>query len=483
MPSNGAMFAFASVVASEEKFARCAAPGLQRVSEPDAVVAQYTDATSMTSAYNEILDAFAARDDLEALVLLHEDTEILDSEFCAKVRRRLAADPEIAVIGVVGARGVRSLSWWEGEGAGRVAETRGLVDFGGGTDEVDTVDGLLLVLSPWAVRNLRFDDERFRGFHAYDADFCFSARAAGRKVVVDEIAVFHHTKGGYGDEQEFRRSDEVWRAKWREAGERRAEPCTVCRAEVSAEVAAGERLIVACPACGTGITIPAPDRDIESDGIWVEQYGGGRMANREHWYAEARVRADWVARHASGGLLVDIGGGTGEMAAVAAERGFRSALIEPSGWAAGQARELGVERVLGDVADWPRVAPGEHADAVTLFHVLEHVHEPLAFLAAVRAILRPGAPLFVEVPNFAAEDAQRDPVAWTGTALNDHVAHYTPGSLARLMADAGFAVAEVTPLPSMVYDHPAYWASKCERWRALGMVRPSEDLLRLRATA
>jgi GT2 family glycosyltransferase len=164
-------------------------------------------------AYNEVLDAFSERDDLEALVLLHEDTEIVDSAFCEKVRRRMA-DPDVAIVGVVGARGVRSLAWWEGEGFGRVVETRGVVDFRAGAHDVDSVDGLMLVLSPWAVRSLRFDADRFSGFHGYDADLCFQARAAGKRVVVDEIAVVHHTKGGYGDIDAYRATDAAFVAKW-----------------------------------------------------------------------------------------------------------------------------------------------------------------------------------------------------------------------------------------------------------------------------
>jgi GT2 family glycosyltransferase len=59
------------------------------------------------------------------------------------------------------------------------------------TGEVDTVDGLLLVLSPWAVRNLRFDESLGR-FHGYDLDFCLQARAAGRKVVTADLKIVHH---------------------------------------------------------------------------------------------------------------------------------------------------------------------------------------------------------------------------------------------------------------------------------------------------
>ncbi|GAC1529960.1 MAG: hypothetical protein NVS2B6_18050 [Thermoleophilaceae bacterium] len=207
------MIAFAACVGSPEKFRRHCLPGLRLAAESDSIVAEATTSSSIFKAYNEVLDAVAERGDLEALVLLHEDAEIVDSEFCAKIRSRLSA-PDVAIIGAIGARGVRSLAWWEGQGFGRVVETRGIVDYGGGCHDVDSVDGLLLVLSPWAVGNLRFDSERFSGFHGYDADICFEARARGRRVVVDDLAVVHHTKGGYGDMDAFERAQSVWLNKW-----------------------------------------------------------------------------------------------------------------------------------------------------------------------------------------------------------------------------------------------------------------------------
>jgi hypothetical protein len=208
------MIAFAACVGSEEKFRRCCLPGLRLAAEPDSPIIEATSERSIFEAYNEVLAALAAREDLEALVLLHEDTEIVDVEACTKLRRRFA-DPEVAIVGVAGARGVRSLRWWEGERFGRVLETRGLLDFGGGVHDVDAVDGLFMALSPWAVRALRFD-ERYDGFHGYDADICFEARAAGRRVVVDEISVIHHTKGGYGDLAAFEAADRLFREKWLE---------------------------------------------------------------------------------------------------------------------------------------------------------------------------------------------------------------------------------------------------------------------------
>jgi hypothetical protein len=55
-----------------------------------------------------------------------------------------------------------------------------------GRDEID-------VLSPWAMRELRYDESvNAGGVHGCDVDICFQARAAGKKVVVDELGTVHH---------------------------------------------------------------------------------------------------------------------------------------------------------------------------------------------------------------------------------------------------------------------------------------------------
>ena len=83
-----------------------------------------------------------------------------------------------------------------------------------GETDVDTVDGLFLALSPWALRNLVFDEETYTGFHAYDADICMQARSAGRRVRVLQLDLFHHTKGGFGDKAQHRAADDAFRRKW-----------------------------------------------------------------------------------------------------------------------------------------------------------------------------------------------------------------------------------------------------------------------------
>lgn len=202
------MIAFGAPVTRPEDYQRFAGPGIERAREPDSVVWPNSSAGSIFRAYNLLLEQAASNDELEALVLLHQDVEIVDPDFCTKARDALR-DPEVGVAGCVGGLDARSMAWWEGS-VTWASFTHRYYEHGGGelpafamhpdrfappayarTGEVDTVDGLLLVLSPWAVRNLRFDESLGR-FHGYDFDFCLQVRAAGRKVVTADFRVVHH---------------------------------------------------------------------------------------------------------------------------------------------------------------------------------------------------------------------------------------------------------------------------------------------------
>jgi hypothetical protein len=201
------MIVFASSITEPDTYKRCAEPGIRLVAEGDSEILANAAAGSLFRSYNLILDAIAERDDVEALVLLHQDAEITDRDFCAKLRRALS-DPDVGVVGCVGAIGVRSIAWWEGSvtWASFVHRYR---ELGGGdlpafawngaetpayarTGEVDTVDGFVMGLSPWTVRNVRFDESLGTQLHGYDFDFCLQVRAAGHKVVTEDFKVIHH---------------------------------------------------------------------------------------------------------------------------------------------------------------------------------------------------------------------------------------------------------------------------------------------------
>jgi hypothetical protein len=200
------MIAFGTSITKPDVFRRCAEPGIRRAAEVDSEVYELAAVGSIFRSYNALLDRAAERTDLEALVLPHQDTEIVDADLCGKVRAALR-DPGVGVVGCAGAIGVRSIAWWEASVTlasfiNRYEENGGgdLLSFSWAWDEappyaqtgeVETLDGFLLVLSPWAVRNVRFD-ESLGDFHGYDLDFCCQVREAGGKVVTADFRAIHH---------------------------------------------------------------------------------------------------------------------------------------------------------------------------------------------------------------------------------------------------------------------------------------------------
>jgi hypothetical protein len=202
------MIVFAAAVTEPEIFERCAAAGIRRLQEADSDVELITFASvgSIFRNYNLILEQVAKREDVEALVLIHQDAEIVDPQFIPKLRAALAGD-DVAIVGCAGALDVRSIAWWEGS-ITWASFTHRYEEYGGGEipafswagekrppfaqlGEVDSIDGFVMGLPPWTIENLRFD-ESLGQFHGYDFDFCMQARAAGKKVVTADLQVIHH---------------------------------------------------------------------------------------------------------------------------------------------------------------------------------------------------------------------------------------------------------------------------------------------------
>jgi 2-polyprenyl-3-methyl-5-hydroxy-6-metoxy-1,4-benzoquinol methylase len=107
--------------------------------------------------------------------------------------------------------------------------------------------------------------------------------------------------------------------------------------------------------------------------------------------------------------------------------------------AAGRATSarLGVPVFIGpfEAAHYPDAS----FDAVTMWDVLEHLHDPLASLRELRRIVRPGGVLFVRVPNAASYVARLCGRYWVGYDLPRHMTVFTPKTLRRALAQADFA--------------------------------------------
>ena len=359
------MIAYAVCVGDPEKFRTICLPGLARVRTPEDLVIEAEHPTSIFAAYNEVLDAVRDRDDLEALVLLHEDTEILGPDLPDLLRRRLA-EPDVAIVGAVGARGITGLSWWDApERFGGIVESRGLLHFSDGAQEADTVDGLFMALSPWTVRNLRFDEGSYTGFDAYDADLCAQARAAGKRVLAEEMPIVHrHTRVGAlradTGAGSFVGNDRVFREKW-------------------------EKLL------------RESQRRQAASGAGVRDDAKGDDSYFEHTRPELRALVPEAARR-----VLDVGCGAGALGAALKQTRPEVAVVGLEAFpdAAERARRRLDDVLVIDLDGLTGLPPDAGTfDAMIFGDVLEHLRDPEAVLRALLPSLAPGGVLIFSVPN------------------------------------------------------------------------------------
>jgi hypothetical protein len=200
------MIVFGSAVTDRAEFESVALPGINRAAGSNPVVLTRYGHDSIQEPYNEILDEAAGYEGLEALVLLHQDLELLDDSLPRRVRS-LLDEPRVGVIGGYGGRRVPLHFWTETDDQfGRAAAATVDIRHSYGSHEVEVVDGSLLVLMPWVVRTLRFSEALAADFHGYDVDLCMRVRAAGGRVVCDDIPFCHRMRRPWTDPVAFQRA-------------------------------------------------------------------------------------------------------------------------------------------------------------------------------------------------------------------------------------------------------------------------------------
>jgi SAM-dependent methyltransferase len=200
--------------------------------------------------------------------------------------------------------------------------------------------------------------------------------------------------------------------------------------------------LVECVGCGLARLEPAP-RDLARfypRNYWFKP-GDSLAARLEESYRRLLIR-DHVAfvertLRESGGPVLDVGCGGGLFLGVLQERGARVLGLDNSVEAAKAAWEQNrVTVLLGDLLQAP-VAKGS-CGVVTMFHVLEHLPEPVGFLWAARRLLRPGGRLVVQVPNLDCWQYHILGRRWNGLDVPRHLHDFRAQDLNRLLGMCGF---------------------------------------------
>jgi SAM-dependent methyltransferase len=107
-----------------------------------------------------------------------------------------------------------------------------------------------------------------------------------------------------------------------------------------------------------------------------------------------------------------------------------------------------IEVLIGSAETVLPALPGCSYDLVTMWHVLEHLHDPLATLSQCRRVLKPGGVLMVEVPNVSSLCSGIFRSYWAPLEAPRHLYQFTSATLRTLLVTAGFQVRRLRGIAS-----------------------------------
>ena len=159
----------------------------------------------------------------ELVCFLHNDTEMREGQWLARLRDAVTGGDRVGLAGLYGARRLRA----DGRYAGRtiVSSLEGAPPLPAPVTEVAAVDGVCLFLRRALLDEVGGFDEGYGFFHGYDRDLSFAVREAGQRCVVVGAPFLHRgggTRSGLGaprrpaqDLAERRAALARFAAKWR----------------------------------------------------------------------------------------------------------------------------------------------------------------------------------------------------------------------------------------------------------------------------
>ncbi|MDB5209484.1 MAG: class SAM-dependent methyltransferase [Sediminibacterium sp.] len=150
-----------------------------------------------------------------------------------------------------------------------------------------------------------------------------------------------------------------------------------------------------------------------------------------------------VTRKETGNLL-DVGAGTGAFANTMQQAGWTVTALEPDDIARENAsNKYGLQ--LQSPENLFRLDASQF-DAITMWHVLEHVHDLHAYLTQFEVILKPGGRLIIAVPNYTSYDAKAYKEFWAAYDVPRHLYHFSPKSMELLGNRKGFTLIDTKPM-------------------------------------
>ncbi len=206
-----------------------------------------------------------------------------------------------------------------------------------------------------------------------------------------------------------------------------------------------------CDACGLKFVNPRPDqkeigRYYQSDDYISHDTKKMSLFNRIYKVARMfsiKNKFKIVETSAHKGKILDIGCGTGEFLNYCNSRGFEVEGVEPNEKARAFARQVNKVSVNKDLTDL--LPAGNSFDCITMWHVLEHVHDLNETIRMVKGLLTPDGIFIVAVPNCNSWDAKKYGNFWAAYDVPRHLYHFDYSSLDLLISNHGFEIRNLIP--------------------------------------
>ena len=171
---------------------------------------------------------------------------------------------------------------------------------------------------------------------------------------------------------------------------------------------------------------------------FTRKEGTGSWLARLSYRVAIAKRCRIASRGHKPGRLLDVGCGIGDFMLGMRQRGWEVHGVDLSPNAVALARQKGLDVFLGQLFDAPYTE--RSFDLVTMWDVLEHLHDPSTHLARVAQLLKPRGKFVVTLPNPHSLDSRLFGPVWTGLDVPRHLYVFVRPALLALFQRAGLEV-------------------------------------------
>ncbi len=217
----------------------------------------------------------------------------------------------------------------------------------------------------------------------------------------------------------------------------------------------GETFTIAeCRSCTLRFTQDVPPAAAigpyyKSDDYISHSDTGKGMINRlYHWVRKRTItRKRKLVQSITGkktGNLLDVGSGTGAFVSEMKKHQWQAVGLEPDEGARSMAKQL-YQVELSDISQFYHL-PAAHFDAITLWHVLEHVHDLDRYIQQLKSLINEKGRIFIAVPNYTSHDATVYREFWAAYDVPRHLYHFSPKSMQLLMSKHGLNILQYLPM-------------------------------------